>query len=135
MYGVYCFFFLMIRRPTRSTRTDTLFPYTTLFRSVGEEGVERDAGLLGLLQGDAPVWIVDPIDGTKNFAEGSERFAIMVALVERDRTLAAAVYEPVTRHVLLAEPSGGAEMVQDGRRRRLQQIGGATVRERGGTRG
>src|SRR3546814_15240514 len=34
------FFFLMIRRPPRSTRTDTLFPYTTLFRSgagVGED--------------------------------------------------------------------------------------------------
>src|SRR3546814_2990584 len=28
-----CVFFLMIRRPPRSTRTDTLFPYTTLFRS------------------------------------------------------------------------------------------------------
>src|SRR3546814_4756618 len=31
-----CFFFLMIRRPPRSTRTDTLFPYRTLFRSVRE---------------------------------------------------------------------------------------------------
>src|SRR3546814_1293145 len=30
----FLFFFLMIRRPPRSTRTDTLFPYTTLFRSV-----------------------------------------------------------------------------------------------------
>src|SRR3546814_1522193 len=30
---MYIFFFLMIRRPPRSTRTDTLFPYTTLFRS------------------------------------------------------------------------------------------------------
>src|SRR3546814_14529348 len=30
----YFFFFLMIRRPPRSTRTDTLFPYTTLFRSM-----------------------------------------------------------------------------------------------------
>src|SRR3546814_19414999 len=29
---LYCFFLLMIRRPPRSTRTDTLFPYTTLFR-------------------------------------------------------------------------------------------------------
>src|SRR3546814_8083072 len=29
-----CFFFLLIRRPPRSTRTDTLFPYTTLFRSI-----------------------------------------------------------------------------------------------------
>src|SRR3546814_3988391 len=32
MFSVF-FFFLMIRRPPRSTRTDTLFPYTTLFRS------------------------------------------------------------------------------------------------------
>src|SRR3546814_3627540 len=39
MYGtnVMYFFFLMIRRPPRSTRTDTLFPYTTLFRSPGVE--------------------------------------------------------------------------------------------------
>src|SRR3546814_14462228 len=39
-YGSSCiffFFFLMIRRPPRSTRTDTLFPYTTLFRSTEEE--------------------------------------------------------------------------------------------------
>src|SRR3546814_2502344 len=32
------FFFLMIRRPPRSTRTDTLFPYTTLFRSASNLG-------------------------------------------------------------------------------------------------
>src|SRR3546814_17365007 len=45
-----CFFFLMIRRPPRSTRTDTLFHYTTLFRSlhVGSfkrvvDDVEQDA--------------------------------------------------------------------------------------------
>src|SRR3546814_19571629 len=31
------FFFLMLRRPPRSTRTDTLFPYTTLFRSYADE--------------------------------------------------------------------------------------------------
>src|SRR3546814_15063195 len=40
-FVVLCFFFLMIRRPPRSTRTDTLFPYTTLFRSIaiGQLGV------------------------------------------------------------------------------------------------
>src|SRR3546814_5949429 len=42
---LFLLFFLMIRRPPRSTRTDTLFPYTTLFRSahlrrVGAEGGE-----------------------------------------------------------------------------------------------
>src|SRR3546814_14489614 len=35
LHTVIFFFFLMIRRPPRSTRTDTLFPYTTLFRSGG----------------------------------------------------------------------------------------------------
>src|SRR3546814_13225240 len=34
---LFVFFFLMIRRPPRSTRTDTLFPYTTLFRSLTRE--------------------------------------------------------------------------------------------------
>src|SRR3546814_8349495 len=37
------FFFVMIRRPPRSTRTDTLFPYTTLFRSPDFDGLD-DAG-------------------------------------------------------------------------------------------
>src|SRR3546814_4261244 len=52
--GLCLFLFLMIRRPPRSTRTDTLFPYTTLFRSHhlqhrpagrGERAVDRLAGL------------------------------------------------------------------------------------------
>src|SRR3546814_19413062 len=40
-------FFLMIRRPPRSTRTDTPFPYTTLFRSVGLERADADVGIAG----------------------------------------------------------------------------------------
>src|SRR3546814_9738939 len=49
----------MIRRPPRSTRTDTLFPYTTLFRSGDEvdlrvhQRVEREV-LLAVARGDAP---------------------------------------------------------------------------------
>src|SRR3546814_16557057 len=38
-----CFYFLMIRRPPRSTLTDTLFPYTTLFRSHRDLGRHRAA--------------------------------------------------------------------------------------------
>src|SRR3546814_3479925 len=43
-----CFFFLMIRRPPRSTRTDTLFPYTTLFRSA--DGAREIAYICDLLR-------------------------------------------------------------------------------------
>src|SRR3546814_5194451 len=39
---IWFFFFLMIRRPPRSTRTDTLFPYTTLFRSNAGQGGAKD---------------------------------------------------------------------------------------------
>src|SRR3546814_11694249 len=59
------FFFLMIRRPPRSTRTDTLFPYTTLFRSGDHSGDsngdeharfdEREAGLCGEFGGGVSV--------------------------------------------------------------------------------
>src|SRR3546814_8675729 len=41
MFCFACCFFLRIRRPPRSTRTDTLFPYTTLFRSAGESVAAR----------------------------------------------------------------------------------------------
>src|SRR3546814_4949902 len=43
--SVLCFF-LMIRRPPRSTRTDTLFPYTTLFRSLRRVGKKEERSML-----------------------------------------------------------------------------------------
>src|SRR3546814_15430012 len=48
---MFCFF-LMIRRPPRSTRTDTLFPYTTLFRSESQfaQNADSHAGARGLMQ-------------------------------------------------------------------------------------
>src|SRR3546814_4516077 len=42
---MFVFFFLMRRRPPRSTLTDTLFPYTTLFRSVARGAMDEDVGL------------------------------------------------------------------------------------------
>src|SRR3546814_14987073 len=52
-------FFLRIRRPPRSTRTDPLFPYTTLFRSAGE------LEFLGLDDADVALWLVEwPERGT-----------------------------------------------------------------------
>src|SRR3546814_807034 len=41
VFSLFYFFFLMIRRPPRSTRTDTLFPYTTLFRSAVKAGARQ----------------------------------------------------------------------------------------------
>src|SRR3546814_3983056 len=87
------FFFLMIRRPPRSTRTDTLFPYTTLFRSVGPfdlAGVDRasigerqnevPAGVLrGGLHADAgcSVLAVCPVRATRSEEHTSELQSLM----------------------------------------------------------
>src|SRR3546814_17392931 len=46
MWRIFCFV-LMIRRPPRSTRTDTLFPYTTLFRSPEQSLVRADGEAVG----------------------------------------------------------------------------------------
>src|SRR3546814_6791801 len=51
------FFFLMIRRPPRSTRTDTLFPYTTLFRSLPKLNCEVAQECVQLLAGQTLVEI------------------------------------------------------------------------------
>src|SRR3546814_1414052 len=59
----------MIRRPPRSTRTDTLFPYTTLFRSHRQlTGAAFEAGRNASLQSDRPAFArppgLDPAQGT-----------------------------------------------------------------------
>src|SRR3546814_15212332 len=53
IFCVFFVFFLMIRRPPRSTRTDTLFPYTTLFRSHVGGRAHAAGGLLPHVRDDA----------------------------------------------------------------------------------
>src|SRR3546814_14327459 len=55
----------MIRRPPRSTRTDTLFPYTTLFRSE----LARDAEAMGDDAGDVDGAVADPLDGADDLQD------------------------------------------------------------------
>lgn len=76
-------------------------------RVIGEEAVAADASLLdGIERGVA--WIVDPIDGTANYAEGRAPFAIMVALVADGATQAGWILDPVTGRLCHAAAGGGA---------------------------
>ncbi|HEX3772839.1 MAG TPA: inositol monophosphatase family protein [Polyangiaceae bacterium] len=75
---------------------------------IGEEAVAEEPSVLDALAGDAPVWLVDPIDGTKNFAAGVGAFGVMVALVESGETTLSAIYLPVEHDLYLAERGAGA---------------------------
>jgi fructose-1,6-bisphosphatase/inositol monophosphatase family enzyme len=75
---------------------------------IGEEAASRSPNLLCALDGAAPVWVVDPLDGTKNFAQGDAAFGLMVALVAEGITQAAWMLLPVSEELFIAEKGGGA---------------------------
>jgi fructose-1,6-bisphosphatase/inositol monophosphatase family enzyme len=60
-----------------------------------------------LLEGTDPVWVIDPVDGTGNFARGVPTFAVMVALVRRGETHAGWIYEPVPDRMTVAGQGSG----------------------------
>src|SRR3546814_12920535 len=66
----------MVRRPPRSTRTDTLFPYTTLFRSLRPQSV---AG-----QRLHPAMAAEQAGGLRLAARGGDEHLLMIALEEAD---------------------------------------------------
>jgi fructose-1,6-bisphosphatase/inositol monophosphatase family enzyme len=70
---------------------------------VGEEAVAADPSVLERLRGGSPVWVVDPLDGTRNFAAGHGPFGTMVVLVERGTLLAAGIYFTEGDRMFLAE--------------------------------
>lgn len=57
--------------------------------------------------GDAPTWVIDPLDGTADFVEGVPEFAVSVALVSDGRARVAAVVNPATGDVWSAREGGG----------------------------
>ncbi len=75
---------------------------------LGEEAAAADPTLLQQLTGDGPVWVIDPVDGTGNFARGREGFAVIVALVEAGGVRAGWLYDPLGDVMVTAVAGGGA---------------------------
>lgn len=76
-------------------------------RVVGEEAVAADPTMLdGIDRGR--IWIVDPIDGTNNYASGRTPFGIMIALAEDDVVQAGWILDPVSGRLVHAVAGGGA---------------------------
>src|SRR3954471_14987978 len=80
---------------------------------VGEEAVHADPASYEALQGDAPVWIVDPVDGTRQFVHGNPGFCTLVALALGGVVLASWTYAPALDEFAVAVRGRGARL--DGR--------------------
>ncbi|CAA7621804.1 inositol monophosphatase [Magnetospirillum sp. SS-4] len=77
---------------------------------VGEEAVDAAPDLLDRLEGLGTVWVIDPVDGTANFAKGNPRFAVIIALVIDGVTRAGWIHDPITDRMVTAEAGQGAWM-------------------------
>ncbi|MGR8007292.1 inositol monophosphatase family protein [Streptomyces hypolithicus] len=77
---------------------------------VGEEAVHADPGVYDALRGDAPVWIVDPVDGTRQFVRGEAGFCTLVALAHRGEVLASWTYAPALDLMAVAVRGAGSRL-------------------------
>lgn len=75
---------------------------------VGEENFEKQSDILSLFEGGEPVWIIDPVDGTKHFISGQPYFGVIVSLVQNDETLMAWLYDVSSKEFVTAEKGAGA---------------------------
>ncbi|MGD1224856.1 inositol monophosphatase [Streptomyces krungchingensis] len=75
---------------------------------VGEEAVHADPATYEALQGSAPVWIVDPVDGTRQFVHGDPGFCTLVALARDGVVLASWTYAPARDEFAVAIRGRGA---------------------------
>jgi len=84
---------------------------------LGEEAAAKAPELLERLGGGAPVWVIDPVDGTSNFATAEGDFGVMVALVKGDRVVAGWIHDPRDGRMATAEVGSGAWL--NGTRQRI----------------
>jgi fructose-1,6-bisphosphatase/inositol monophosphatase family enzyme len=75
---------------------------------LGEEGAARNPALMALAGGAAPLWIVDPIDGTNNFAHGRPGFAVLLAYAVEGAVRAGWLYDPLGERMVWAVAGKGA---------------------------
>lgn len=73
---------------------------------VGEEAVHGDKAVLDHLSGQC--WIIDPLDGTANFAQGKEPFGIIIALADASEAVAGWIYDPLKDRFCHARRGEGA---------------------------
>ena len=75
---------------------------------IGEEEYSKNENILNFYNEDEYCWTVDPIDGTTNFANGRDKFAIMIALTFKEKILRSWIYKPLDKIMCSAIVNEGA---------------------------
>ncbi len=86
---------------------------------VGEEACEADKTLLAKLGGSKLAFVIDPVDGTYNFASGVPVFGVILAMVKDGETIAGIIYDPVGKDALVGVRGAGSHMVDGQGRQRV----------------
>ena len=74
---------------------------------VGEEEAEDFPSVLDRLKRSDPVWVLDPLDGTRNFANSRQPFAVIVAYCQGGETLMGWIHDPLTKETVWAGKGQG----------------------------
>ncbi len=82
-----------------------------LTRAYPDHGILSEEDTTANRQADMR-WVIDPIDGTRNFASGIAHFAISLALTNKQDILVGVVYDPIKEEMFCAEQGGGAHLNQ-----------------------
>jgi len=80
---------------------------------IGEEAAAADPSLLDALGQAELAFVVDPIDGTRNFAAGMPLFGVMAAATIRGEVVASVIHDPMGRNTAIALRDGGAWLQDD----------------------
>ncbi|BCP52962.1 inositol monophosphatase [Kaistia sp. 32K] len=101
---------------------------------IGEEAVSADETLLDRLDGAELAFVVDPVDGTKNFASGLTLFGVMAGVVVRGEAVGGVILDPIGGDWTIAVRGEGAwTETADGGRNDLKVAAAKPVDEMSGT--
>lgn len=97
----------VVDRESEARLAEALFRLLPDARIVGEEACDADPALAIDID-DGSVWLIDPIDGTANFAEGRTPFGLMITLLEDGNRRAGWIFDPIAKRMCHAVAGGGA---------------------------
>jgi fructose-1,6-bisphosphatase/inositol monophosphatase family enzyme len=88
--------------------TNKLFKFLDITKIIGEESAFINKENYLSLLNEPLLWVIDPIDGTKNYIKGNRNFCSMISLVQDNYPIASFIYQPLERELIYAFKGHGS---------------------------